>query len=106
MRVAAALERPESNPKMLPPKTFSKDRSSSPNDYARLLACRSLALRSASQRAHTYENPPFSEHSRTTITMDFYRSEEHTSALPSIMRISYAVFCSKKKKNTNNNIIN
>src|SRR3546814_9038564 len=26
------------------------------------------------------------------------RSEEHTSELPSLMRISYAVFCSKKKK--------
>src|SRR3546814_1846627 len=26
----------------------------------------------------------------------FTRSEEHTSALPSLMRISYAVFCSKK----------
>src|SRR3546814_7577655 len=25
------------------------------------------------------------------------RSEEHTSELPSLMRISYAVFCSKKK---------
>src|SRR3546814_3812802 len=31
------------------------------------------------------------------------RSEEHTSELQSLMRISYAVFC-LKKKNTNNNI--
>src|SRR3546814_289390 len=29
-----------------------------------------------------------------------YRSEEHTSELQSLMRISYAVFCLKKKKNT------
>src|SRR3546814_8234554 len=29
------------------------------------------------------------------------RSEEHTSELQSIMRISYAVFCLKKKKHTN-----
>src|SRR3546814_10036461 len=29
-----------------------------------------------------------------------YRSEEHTSELKSLMRISYAVFCLKKKKNT------
>src|SRR3546814_2318681 len=28
----------------------------------------------------------------------FYRSEEHTSELQSLMRISYAVFCLKKKK--------
>src|SRR3546814_5525448 len=31
------------------------------------------------------------------------RSEEHTSELQSLMRISYAVFCLKKKKTTNNN---
>src|SRR3546814_8126028 len=30
-----------------------------------------------------------------------YRSEEHTSELQSLMRISYAVFCLKKKKQTN-----
>src|SRR3546814_7970372 len=29
---------------------------------------------------------------------DALRSEEHTSALQSLMRISYAVFCLKKKK--------
>src|SRR3546814_7089684 len=28
------------------------------------------------------------------------RSEEHTSELQSLMRISYAVFCLKKKRNT------
>src|SRR3546814_10823839 len=31
------------------------------------------------------------------------RSEEHTSELQSLMRISYAVFCLKKKKITHNN---
>src|SRR3546814_5724452 len=30
------------------------------------------------------------------------RSEEHTSELQSLMRISYAVFCLKKKKQTKN----
>src|SRR3546814_5261926 len=30
---------------------------------------------------------------------DINRSEEHTSELQSLMRISYAVFCLKKKKN-------
>src|SRR3546814_6082033 len=29
---------------------------------------------------------------------NFWRSEEHTSELQSLMRISYAVFCLKKKK--------
>src|SRR3546814_6552590 len=31
--------------------------------------------------------------------MDLGRSEEHTSELQSLMRISYAVFCLKKKNN-------
>src|SRR3546814_10597212 len=31
---------------------------------------------------------------------DFVRSEEHTSELQSLMRISYAVICLKKKKTT------
>src|SRR3546814_6134832 len=37
-----------------------------------------------------------------------YRSEEHTSELQSLMRISYAVFCLKKKKKRiyNHNHIN
>src|SRR3546814_9230199 len=30
-----------------------------------------------------------------------FRSEEHTSELQSLMRISYAVFCLKKKKDNN-----
>src|SRR3546814_5419063 len=37
----------------------------------------------------------------------FRRSEEHTSELQSLMRISYAVFCLKKKKtNTNKPRVN
>src|SRR3546814_6278022 len=32
------------------------------------------------------------------------RSEEHTSELQSLMRISYAVFCLKKKKTTKNSV--
>src|SRR3546814_7751845 len=32
------------------------------------------------------------------IRNTFHRSEEHTSELQSLMRISYAVFCLKKKK--------
>src|SRR3546814_9701774 len=34
------------------------------------------------------------------------RSEEHTSELQSLMRISYAVFCLKKKKKTTDNKVN
>src|SRR3546814_7652630 len=41
---------------------------------------------------------------RTPQTTPVTRSEEHTSELQSLMRISYAVFClkKKKKKNTHN----
>src|SRR3546814_3421665 len=35
-------------------------------------------------------------------TGSIYRSEEHTSELQSLMRISYAVFCLKKKKHSIN----
>src|SRR3546814_9354278 len=44
------------------------------------------------------------DHARTTGTTRG-RSEEHTSELQSLMRISYAVFCLKQKKTeqTNNN---
>src|SRR3546814_4247218 len=34
-----------------------------------------------------------------------WRSEEHTSELQSLMRISYAVFCLKKKTNHTDNIL-
>src|SRR3546814_10471617 len=33
----------------------------------------------------------------TAVTVDFARSEEHTSEIQSLMRISYAVFCLTKK---------
>src|SRR3546814_4908443 len=34
---------------------------------------------------------------RLDVQVEFQRSEEHTSELQSLMRISYAVFCLKKK---------
>src|SRR3546814_4271821 len=34
------------------------------------------------------------------LAVEFGRSEEHTSELQSLMRISYAVFCLQKKNNT------
>src|SRR3546814_3778865 len=38
------------------------------------------------------------------VEPDMVRSEEHTSELQSLMRISYAVFCLKKKKKVYSNI--
>src|SRR3546814_2647711 len=54
----------------------------------------------------THKNPYYLRHVHTS---EYYeerpatRSEEHTSELQSLMRISYAVFCLKKKKNERNN---
>src|SRR3546814_2312515 len=41
---------------------------------------------------------PFMDFRRMDLGMVPARSEEHTSELQSLMRISYAVFCLKKKK--------
>src|SRR3546814_3927837 len=44
-------------------------------------------------------------HDDHRIIVRDYRSEEHTSELQSLMRISYAVFCLKKKKRQSQTII-
>src|SRR3546814_7371072 len=44
------------------------------------------------------ENLPHRERRRRMLADQAERSEEHTSELQSLMRISYAVFCLKKKK--------
>src|SRR3546814_3301252 len=41
--------------------------------------------------------PAPSRHATARVARDSSRSEEHTSELQSLMRISYAVFCLKKK---------
>src|SRR3546814_8507531 len=43
------------------------------------------------------------ERARRSVGLARVRSEEHTSELQSLMRISYAVFCLKKKNNTTTN---
>src|SRR3546814_3189899 len=60
----------------------SRDRSSTPHPSLAWSACRCTANMSAR-------------------SMRWSRSEEHTSELQSLMRISYAVFCLKKKNYTN-----
>src|SRR3546814_6066551 len=54
--------------------------------------CRASCPSSASATAATGQRPP-----AACLPL---RSEEHTSELKSLMRISYAVFCLKKKKKT------
>src|SRR3546814_9947308 len=48
------------------------------------------------------ELAPGNDHIRRNLALAL-RSEEHTSELQSLMRISYAVFCLKKKTHTQNN---
>src|SRR3546814_5858149 len=60
-------------------------------------------LDASTVNAYTSSMPRPSMHARAVAkpSPDFLsrRSEEHTSELQSLMRISYAVFCLKKKKN-------
>src|SRR3546814_6476549 len=53
----------------------------------------------------TVPEPIKPENPRKSRLGRFTRSEEHTSELQSLMRISYAVFCLKKKKKTTQNTI-
>src|SRR3546814_6841757 len=51
--------------------------------------CAKRSVRTAAGRA---------QHRDAALFVNHLRSEEHTSELQSLMRISYAVFCLKKKK--------
>src|SRR3546814_9930820 len=64
----------------------------------KLSASSKLLIGSAPSRSSAFEQM------ETSVVMSAFRSEEHTSELQSLMRISYAVFCLKKKtiNNTNN----
>src|SRR3546814_1180781 len=55
----------------------------------------SVCLRENASRRWVSEAPRSAAPMARSISM---RSEEHTSELQSLMRISYAVFCLKKKK--------
>src|SRR3546814_2714141 len=55
--------------------------------------------RTAVRRLEDQRGAPRADAERPRIT----RSEEHTSELQSLMRISYAVFCLKKKTKFNKN---
>src|SRR3546814_9397631 len=91
----------------------------------RLASGDASAARGAARQAHTLEDTggkPVSspsacagwrglEPTRETVSVSLaaaifvaVRSEEHTSELQSLMRISYAVFCLKKKNNKNINV--
>src|SRR3546814_7461387 len=60
----------------------------------RALKSRSLRSASPSPSSRRAKSPP------GRASQSLIRSEEHTSELQSLMRISYDVFCLKKKKQT------
>src|SRR3546814_3999609 len=81
------------------------------NAFACLRASRSslrLPARSATRCAPRTPSPaPASAERNAAVNSEFKkalvaRSEEHTSELQSLMRISYAVFCLTKKTHKNN----
>src|SRR3546814_7913290 len=63
------------------------------------LSATASASRSLSHVAETWL-AAVSWTTRTFAAISIKRSEEHTSDLQSLMRLSYAVFCSKKHNNT------
>src|SRR3546814_2543956 len=79
--------------------------------YTTLFRSRNQWWRAANRVAHRAFHNVARDHRRSASEVgasrlrhgyDAYnvnRSEEHTSELQSLMRISYAVFCLKKKKN-------
>src|SRR3546814_3439930 len=65
--------------------------------------CKNYYIRAASPRGNEFERTAKDRH-RAGIRRR--RSEEHTSELQSLMRISYAVSCFKKKKHTKQRLTN
>src|SRR3546814_3143393 len=65
------------------------------SDLDRRLA---LSMRAQIERFHALQHHPGVERAQRRPGVARERSEEHTSELQSLMRISYAVFCLKQKK--------
>src|SRR3546814_1086738 len=68
-----------------------------------LLVRRALHAKGFRFRLHVKDLPGrpdivLRKHQAVVLVHGCFRSEEHTSELQSLMRISYAVFCLKKKK--------
>src|SRR3546814_2976102 len=65
---------------------------------------RDAARRAVCERAHAVGHRIGNHSHNHLMPLGMSRSEEHTSELQSLMRISYAVFCLKKKNITHNYI--
>src|SRR3546814_2310786 len=68
---------------------------------ANILACLELGVAMVDAAVAGLGGCPYARGASGNVATEdvVYRSEEHTSELQSLMRISYAVFCLKKKKN-------
>src|SRR3546814_17979562 len=69
--------------------------------YTTLFRSHLLAHYAANETLPPIAFPETSFGDEALFRKTYARSEEHTSELQSLMRISYAVFCLKKKKNKN-----
>src|SRR3546814_9725695 len=75
----------------------SESRIPNPDDREAIISVRGLVNRFGEQVVH--EGLDLDVCRGEILGVVGGRSEEHTSELPSLMRISYAVFCLKKKNN-------
>src|SRR3546814_9386301 len=91
------------DPQLVLNEDIVRDLAPSPN-YLHAEMQRQLAEITRRREMYMHGIPPIDVARRTVILVDdgiaTGRSEEHTSELQSLMRISYAVFCLKKKKQT------
>src|SRR3546814_3523558 len=88
------------NPDWLPPLAAALDRTGAPWDEWFLVE-HAFDLSTPPPEGIFYNRMSASSHTRGhrfSPELTAARSEEHTSELQSLMRISYAVFCLKKKK--------
>src|SRR3546814_4067054 len=60
---------------------------------------RSMTVRTDDERSVAFDTKDYAHIDHGYAATIHKRSEEHTSELQSLMRISYAVFCLKKKTN-------
>src|SRR3546814_5252182 len=68
--------------------------------YTTLFRSRCAGLSRGNKVQRIADAPNNSTENTNHVRLEIARSEEHTSELQSLMRISYAVFCLKKKKKT------
>src|SRR3546814_7182295 len=102
---ASSARRPAASP-CRDRRSGSRGRSSARRRHPPMPASRCPCFRAAARRRGTKSRgpSPWSVHDPpASRERNDIRSEEHTSELQSLMRISYAVFCLKKKTKSHNN---